>query len=82
MPTRMCAVCRKRFEKSELNRVVMSESGEIFYDRTGKAQARGLYICRECVREAEKSVFLSVNISAELSRRSMRDLCRRWSPGE
>ena len=50
MPTRMCAVCRKRFEKSELNRVVMSESGEIFYDRTGKAQARGLYICRECVR--------------------------------
>ena len=30
MPTRMCAVCRKRFEKSELNRVVMSESGEIF----------------------------------------------------
>ena len=54
MPTRMCAVCRKLFEKSELNRVVMSESGEIFYDRTGKAQARGLYICRECVREAEK----------------------------
>ena len=45
MPVRMCAVCRGRFEKAELFRIIMSRSGEILLDRAQKAQARGLYVC-------------------------------------
>ncbi|HIV85681.1 MAG TPA: YlxR family protein [Candidatus Monoglobus merdigallinarum] len=52
MPVRMCAVCRGRFEKAELFRIIMSRSGEILLDRAQKAQARGLYICRECMPHA------------------------------
>ncbi len=54
MPTRMCAVCRGRFDKSELNRVVKNTDGEICLDKAQRAQRRGVYICRSCVPLAEK----------------------------
>ncbi len=54
MPVRMCVVCRGRFEKAELSRVISGDDGEIRLDKTGKAQCRGAYICRECLKTAEK----------------------------
>lgn len=54
MPTRMCAVCRGRFDKSELNRIVKNTDGEICVDKAQTAQCRGTYICRSCVPLAEK----------------------------
>ena len=54
MPIRMCAVCRDRFEKRELHRVVRTEDGEIRIDKPQKAQCRGIYICEKCLPDAEK----------------------------
>ncbi len=54
MPTRMCAVCRGRFDKSSLNRIVKTAGGEIVVDKRGKVQSRGLYICSSCVDKAAK----------------------------
>lgn len=55
-PTRMCAVCRKRFEKEKLIRIGLSKDGKITVDSTGKSGGRGAYICKEaeCIRSAQK----------------------------
>ena len=48
---RMCASCRQMKPKSELIRLIKDADG-IRIDRTGKVQARGVYMCpsSECVR--------------------------------
>ena len=53
---RMCAVCRQRFDKSELLRIVRFKDGEVKVDTGGKMQGRGMYICKndECLSQAEK----------------------------
>ena len=53
---RMCAVCRNRYEKDKLLRIVKFRNGEIKIDIGGKMQGRGMYICKnsECLFQAEK----------------------------
>ena len=48
-PERKCIVCQKRFEKSELIRIVKNKADEIRVDETGKEDGRGAYICFSCV---------------------------------
>ena len=55
---RMCVVCRGRFEKKDLARIVKA-SGQAVYDRDGRMQTRGIYICRECARK--EKAYLAVN---------------------
>lgn len=45
-PERSCIVCRNKFDKRDLLRIVKNKDGEIFYDQTGKANGRGAYVCR------------------------------------
>ena len=54
-PLRMCVVCRKMKEKSELLRVVKKDD-EFSVDLTFKAQGRGAYICRigDCCEKFDK----------------------------
>jgi hypothetical protein len=49
--------CRNRFPKSELLRVVRQPEGAVILDRTGKANGRGVYICREtaCFKRVRKT---------------------------
>ena len=56
-PERMCAVCRKKGDKTSLIRIVKDGNGNIFIDPTYKANGRGMYICKaqECVDNALKS---------------------------
>lgn len=44
-PERTCVVCRNKFDKRDLNRIVRNKDGDIFFDPTGKANGRGSYIC-------------------------------------
>lgn len=44
---RMCIVCREQSDKKELLRIVKNKNGEIFVDKTGKANGRGAYICKD-----------------------------------
>ncbi len=43
---RMCIVCRSQSDKKTLLRIVKNKDGEIFIDKTGKANGRGAYICK------------------------------------
>ena len=54
---RMCIVCREHSDKKELLRIVKNKEGQIFVDKTGKANGRGAYICKskECLNKLKKS---------------------------
>lgn len=73
---RMCAVCRKRYEKSKLLRIVRFKTGEIKIDTDGKLQGRGMYICRdkECLMVAEKRRVIERAFSRRVEPDIYRDL--------
>lgn len=66
---RMCIVCRERSDKKELVRVVKNKDGEIFLDKTGKANGRGAYVCKskECFDKLKKSRALNRAFKCEIS---------------
>lgn len=52
-PMRSCVVCREKFIKRDLLRIVRTADGKIQLDPTGKLPGRGAYICRnpECLEK-------------------------------
>ena len=65
---RMCTVCRNRFEKHELMRVVKNSGGQIFVDETHKAAGRGAYVCPnpQCLEKLEKTKALNRAFKCEV----------------
>ena len=61
IPVRMCSVCRNHFEKPYLIRIVKNKSGQIFVDKTFKAEGRGAYVCKSdaCLQKLEKTKALN-----------------------
>ena len=53
----MCICCRQMKPQKELLRVVGTKNGDVFVDKTGKAQGRGSYICvnKDCIAKAKKT---------------------------
>ena len=45
IPLRKCVVTQERSPKKDLLRIVKNSNGEIFLDKTGRANGRGAYIC-------------------------------------
>jgi len=46
IPQRTCVACRQTRPKRELIRIVRTPDGIIRVDETGKANGRGVYLCR------------------------------------
>lgn len=57
IPSRTCIGCGTQKGKTELIRIVKTQSGEIKLDKTGKLPGRGAYICdkSECLELAIRS---------------------------
>ena len=55
-PERQCVGCQEQRPKRSMVRVVLTPTGEIVLDATGKRNGRGAYICprRECFDQAKK----------------------------
>lgn len=68
IPLRSCACCRERKPKKEMLRVVKNSAGEIFVDKSGKANGRGAYICgeAECIKKMRKTRALNRAFSCEV----------------
>ena len=72
MPKRTCIGCNETKLKKELIRIVKNKEGQIFIDKTGKANGRGAYICDniECLEKAIKTKKLErtfeMNIDSKL----------------
>ncbi len=56
VPTRTCVVCRERRQKDELLRIVRTPEGRVVYDRTGKQNGRGAYVCKDTDHWSEGAV--------------------------
>ncbi len=65
---RMCIVCRDRSDKKELVRVVRNKNGEVFLDKTGKANGRGAYVCKskDCFDKLKKTRALNRAFKCEI----------------
>ncbi len=68
IPQRKCIGCGERFDKNELWRVVRSPEGVVSLDKTGKAQGRGAYICKQvkCLQKAQKTRRLETNLEVAI----------------
>lgn len=57
MPERTCIGCNQVKLKKDLIRIVKNKEGQIFIDKTGRANGRGAYICNniECLEKAVKT---------------------------
>lgn len=64
----MCIVCRDRSDKKELVRVVRNKNGEVFLDKTGKANGRGAYVCKskDCFDKLKKTRALNRVFKCEI----------------
>lgn len=68
IPQRLCLGCNISKDKRELIRVVKTKEGDIFLDKTGKANGRGAYICNnsDCLEKAIKAKRISRALSCEI----------------
>lgn len=66
---RMCVVCRAQSDKKTLLRIVKNKDGQIFVDKTGKANGRGAYVCKEksCYEKLCKQKSLNRAFKCEVS---------------
>ena len=66
-PLRMCTVCRKRFEKKDLIRVVRTPDGAV-PDLNGTLPGRGAYLCKswDCLLAAQKRRVLERAFSGKI----------------
>ncbi len=75
VPERRCIACMKVAPKSELLRIVATDTG-VKADPGGKMNGRGAYICRSmsCLELALKKKALSRNLKKEMSREEVQIL--------
>ena len=68
LPERTCIGCNTKKTKNELIRIVRNKEGNIFVDKTGKANGRGAYICDniECLEKAIKNNRLERNFEIKI----------------
>ena len=45
IPTRTCVLCRERRNKGDLLRIVRTPEGQVVFDRSGRLDGRGAYVC-------------------------------------
>lgn len=57
LPQRTCMGCNEKKNKLELIRIVKNKDNDIIVDKTGKAEGRGAYICKneKCLNNVIKS---------------------------
>ena len=68
VPLRMCVACREMQPKRNLIRIVKNNEGEIFVDKTFKANGRGAYLCANitCLEKAIKTKALNRAFKCEI----------------
>ena len=78
IPLRKCVVTGERFEKKQLMRVVRTPEGIVIYDKTGKANGRGVYLSRskEVIAKAKKTNVLKRHLETEIPESIYEDLMK------
>ena len=68
VPLRKCTGCGQMKSKREMLRVLKITENEILFDRTGKKNGRGAYLCcnRECLEKAFKNRGLERSLKCQI----------------
>ena len=76
IPQRTCVGCMQKKEKNELIRIVKNNSNEIYIDKTGKLDGRGIYICNNivCLEKAIKTKKIERTFETKVSEKIYNDL--------
>ena len=76
IPNRTCIGCSQIKPKKELIRIVKNKEGNIFVDKTGKANGRGAYLCDniECLEKAIKTKKLERTFEVAIESKIYEDL--------
>lgn len=69
IPQRTCAACRKKVDKRQLTRLVISAENRLVVDPSGKLNGRGTYLCNDpaCWEKAVKTNLLDQMLRAKIS---------------
>lgn len=75
VPMRTCVGCKTSKPKSQLIRMV-NDHGKVLVDRLGKADGRGIYLCRdhECFEKAKKTKAINRSLKLDLNSDDMDQL--------
>lgn len=70
IPMRKCVGCGENIEKNSLIRIVKDKENNIFVDKTGKANGRGVYLHKseECFNRAFKNKELERSLKSKISK--------------
>ena len=68
-PQRTCMGCFQKKDKKELIRIVKNKQGEVFIDKTGKSDGRGIYLCNNnnCLEKLIKNNKLEKALNIKIS---------------
>lgn len=47
IPIRTCVICREKRQRFDLLRIVKTPEGQIRFDKTGRMNGRGAYVCSD-----------------------------------
>ena len=70
MPLRQCVACREMKPKKDLLRIVkLAESDEYVFDKSGKLNGRGAYICNndDCINLVIKKKLINRSFKSNVS---------------
>ncbi len=58
MPIRSCILCKNKYEKANLLRIVADSCGNAILDKKQKINSRSIYICnnKECLERCLKAI--------------------------
>jgi len=78
IPMRKCVVTGERFEKKDLLRIVRTPEQKVIYDKTGKANGRGVYLSKseEVIKKAEKTNVLKKHLEIEIPKSIYEELLK------
>lgn len=78
IPLRQCVGCQEQKPKRSMLRIVMSPTGEISLDLTGKKAGRGAYICpeRACFELAKRRKALDRGLKTQVAAEIYDELLR------
>lgn len=82
IPQRTCVVCRNKNDKNTLLRIVRDkEKQTVFFDRSGKANGRGCYVCRnrKCIEKIASVKLVKHHLNVEVDPKVLEDLKEQMS---